>query len=61
MAAAIEADGRVELGSIGIDQELDGFIANSVHLDLAGTLTIGTYDVLHRLFGPPGSRSGRGR
>lgn len=47
----IERDGLVELGAVGIDLQLDEFIANSVSLDLAGTLTIGTYDVLQRLFG----------
>lgn len=50
VADRIEADGRVRLGSIGIDLELDRFIRRSVPLDLDGTLTVGTYDVLHRLF-----------
>ncbi len=51
VAGGIERDGLVELGAIGIDLQLDEYIANSISLDLTGTLTIGTYDVLHRLFG----------
>ncbi|MEM7273632.1 MAG: cobalt chelatase [Actinomycetota bacterium] len=52
VAARIEADGAVALGAIGIEQELDEYIAASVALDLTETLTIGAYDVLHQLFGP---------
>ena len=51
VAARIERDRLVELGAVGIDRELDEFITNSIALDLTGTLTIGTYDLLHRLFG----------
>lgn len=40
----------ISLGAIGIDHDLAEFVANSVRLDLAGTLTIGTYDVLDALF-----------
>ncbi len=47
----IEHEGLVELGAIGIDGPLDDLVRNSIALDLTGTLTIGTYDVLHRLFG----------
>lgn len=50
VARRIESDGVVELAAIGIDQQLDDYIANSISLDLTGTLSIGTYDVLHRLF-----------
>ncbi len=52
VATRIEAEGLIELGAVGIDLQLDEFITNSISLDLTGTLTIGTYDVLHRLFGP---------
>ncbi|MEL6981476.1 MAG: cobalt chelatase [Actinomycetota bacterium] len=54
VARAIESDrGGLELGSIGIDHQLDDVIGRSValDLDLDGTLTIGTYDVLAALFG----------
>lgn len=51
VAAGIESTGQVELGSIGVDEQLDEYITRSVSLDLEGTLTIGSYDVLHRLFG----------
>ncbi len=51
VARRVESDGAVELGAVGIDQQLDDYIANSISLDLTGTLSIGTYDVLHRLFG----------
>lgn len=51
VARRIEHDGRVQLGAVGIDQQLDDYIARSISLDLTGTLSIGTYDVLHRLFG----------
>ena len=40
----------VELGAITLEHDLSGFASRSVHLDLAGTLSVGTYDVLHRLF-----------
>lgn len=50
VARRIEAEGLVQLGAVGIDLQLDEFIANSISLDLTGTLTIGTYDLLHRLF-----------
>lgn len=43
--------GGLELGVIGIDHVLDEVIGRSVALDLDGTLTIGTYDVLAALFG----------
>lgn len=54
VAARIEADGLITLGAIGIDDQLDAYVTRSVSLDLDGTLTIGSYDVLHRLFGPAG-------
>ncbi|MEM7321455.1 MAG: cobalt chelatase [Actinomycetota bacterium] len=54
VASRIEADGAVALGAIGIDDQLDAYIGASVSLDLDGTLTIGSYDVLHRLFGSIG-------
>lgn len=50
VASRIEAEGLIELGAVGIDLQLDEFITNSISLDLTGTLTIGTYDLLHRLF-----------
>ncbi|MGI9597663.1 MAG: cobaltochelatase CobT-related protein [Acidimicrobiales bacterium] len=51
VAHRIEHAGLIELGAVGIDLQLDEFISNSISLDLTGTLTVGTYDVLHRLFG----------
>jgi cobaltochelatase CobT len=51
VARRIEREGAVDLAAIGIDQQLDDYIANSISLDLTGTISIGTYDVLHRLFG----------
>ena len=50
VARRIERDGRVQLGAVGIDRQLDDHITSSIGLDLSGTLTIGTYDLLHRLF-----------
>ncbi len=40
----------IQLGAIGIDQDLAEFIPRSIRLSLEGTLTIGTYDALHHLF-----------
>ncbi len=51
VATGIERDRLVQLGAVGIDLELDEFITNSVSVDLTGTLTIGSYDILERLFG----------
>jgi len=43
--------GGVELGAISLDEDLSGVVTPTVQLDLGGTLTIDTYNVLHRLFG----------
>lgn len=56
VAMSIESPPRrsqpgVLLGAVGIDDDLGDYIANSITVDLRGTLTIGDYDVLHRLFG----------
>jgi cobaltochelatase CobT len=51
VASRIEADGAVALGAIGIDEQLDDYVGASVSLDLTGTLTIGSYDVMQQLFG----------
>lgn len=51
VARRIESDGIVELGAIGIDEQLDEYVSASVSLDLTGTLTIGSYDVMQQLFG----------
>lgn len=58
VARAIETDrAGIELGAIGIDQGspdatvLEELIGRTVAVDLDGTLTIGTYDVLALLFG----------
>ena len=58
VAKDIERDrADIEVGAIGIDHGsseaalLDELIDRSVTLDLDGTLTIGTYDVLAALFG----------
>lgn len=42
----------IRLGAIGIDLDLSDTYPNAISLDLTGTLTIGTYGALHRLFGP---------
>lgn len=41
----------ISLGAITVDQALGEFVPNSVAMDLSGTLRVGDYDVLHRLFG----------
>jgi len=41
----------VHLGAIGIDLDLGDTYPNAISVDLTGTLTIGTYGALHRLFG----------
>ena len=51
VASRIESDGAVALGAIGIDEQLDDYVGASVSLDLNGTLTIGSYDVMQQLFG----------
>lgn len=58
VARSIESDRAcIELGAIAIDEAsaeaslLDELIGRSVALDLDGTLTLGTYDVLAALFG----------
>ncbi|MDH3293598.1 MAG: cobalt chelatase [Acidimicrobiia bacterium] len=46
-----QAGEAVEVGAITLDHDLSEIISPSVGLDLTGTLTIDTYNVLHRLFG----------
>ncbi len=41
----------VRLAAITLDHDLSAYLLPSVRLDLTGTLTIGTYEVLRRLFG----------
>lgn len=50
VADRIEHGGRVELGAIGIALDMSTYFANSISLDLTGTLTLSSYDALHRLF-----------
>ncbi len=45
-----EASG-LELGAISLDHDLGAIVTPSVTIDLTGTLTVGTYDVLTQLFG----------
>lgn len=47
----IERERTVRLGAVTIDQSVDIVFNNSVHMDLSGTLTLGEYGVLERLFG----------
>ena len=47
---AIEREGRISLGAISIDQPVDALFANSVDMDLEGTLTLSEYRLLEHLF-----------
>jgi cobaltochelatase CobT len=49
--SAVGLGPEVELGAITLEHDLSGFVTRSVHLNLTGTLTVGTYDVLNRLLG----------
>ncbi len=40
----------IRLGAITLEHDLSAYLLPSVHLDLTGTLTIGTYDVVRQLF-----------
>lgn len=46
----IEREGAVQLGAVTIDESVDMIFAKSVHMDLSGTLTLGEYRLLERLF-----------
>ena len=46
----IEREGLVQLGAVTIDQSVDTIFSNSVHMELTGTLTLGEYRLLERLF-----------
>lgn len=48
----IEREGSVSIGAVTIDQAVDLVFTRSVHMDLSGTLTLGEYGVLERLFAP---------
>lgn len=50
VATGIEREGRVHLGAITVDQAVDLVFSKSVHMDLSGTLTLGEYALLERLF-----------
>ena len=50
VAEDIDHTGAVELGAIGIDLDVSDFYRRSISLDLTGTLSIGSYGVLERLF-----------
>ncbi|NNE96937.1 MAG: hypothetical protein HKN24_13005, partial [Acidimicrobiales bacterium] len=41
----------VRLGAVSVDQRLEEIIINSTTADLSGTLTLGSYDLMNRLFG----------
>jgi len=51
VAERISRDRRLQFGAIGVDLEMSPFVANSVNLDLSGTLSRANYDVLETLFG----------
>lgn len=46
----IERAGLVQLGAVTIDQSVDMIFSKSVHMDLTGTLALGEYRLLERLF-----------
>jgi len=50
VAKFIESDPTVQLGAIGIDLDMSDTFANSVSLDLGGTLGQASYQVLNTLF-----------
>lgn len=50
VAHRIEREQVVQLGAVSIDQPLDSLFTKSVEMDLAGTLTLGEYGLLERLF-----------
>lgn len=51
IADRIERFSPVELGAIGIDLDMSGYMRNAIDLDLTGTLTIQHYRALEQLFG----------
>lgn len=51
VAKFIESDPSIALGAIGIDLDMSDTFANSVSLDLGGTLGQASYRVLNTLFG----------
>lgn len=50
VAHRIERERVVQLGAVSIDQPVDSLFAKSVDLDLTGTLSLGDYGLLERLF-----------
>ncbi len=50
VAQRIERDRIVQLGAVSIDQPVDSLFAKCVDMDLSGTLTLGEYGLLERLF-----------
>ncbi len=52
VAQHIERQQLVQLGAVTIDQSVDMVFNKSVHMDLSGTLTLGEYRLLERLFTP---------
>ena len=50
VAHRVERERVVELGAVSIDQPVDSLFAKSVDMDLSGTLTLGEYGLLERLF-----------
>ncbi len=43
----------IRLGAITLEHDLSAYLLPSIRLDLSGTLTVGTYDVVRRLFAMP--------
>jgi len=46
----IERTGAVQIGAASVDWSVDMIYANSVGIDLAGTLSLGEYQIIERLF-----------
>ena len=46
----IEGTGVVQIGAASVDWSVDMIYANSVGIDLAGTLSLGEYQIIERLF-----------
>ncbi len=46
----IEREGKIEIGAVSIDQPVDSLFSRSVDMELTGTLTLGEYGLLERLF-----------
>ena len=50
VAGHIERSGPVELGAVCLGLDMGTWFSNHVTADLDGTITLSTYDLIHRLF-----------